>query len=75
MKFISCHECGKKLLKIGIFDQLSIKCSRCKTLNHLSVQNTLSEDHESQYKRGKTREQHSTKTLLKSPNSVCRTKT
>lgn len=55
MQFISCQECGKKLLKIGNFDKLSIKCSRCKTINHLSVQNALSEDHESQTKEGNTR--------------------
>lgn len=39
MKFITCQNCGKKLLKIGAFDSLSIKCPRCKTLNHLSVMN------------------------------------
>ena len=48
MRFILCTNCNKKLLKIGNFDKLSIKCARCKTINaysepypqNLSVQNT-----------------------------------
>ncbi len=55
MKFLTCQNCTRKLLKIGYFDQLSIKCPRSKTLNYLSVQNALSEDHESQIKEGSTR--------------------
>lgn len=56
MKFISCQECGKNLLKIGNFDKLSVKCSRCKTINHLSVENATIEDHESQIQtKGNTR--------------------
>ena len=55
MKFLTCQNCTKKLLKIGNFDYLSIKCSRCKTLNYLSVQNATSEDHESQTKQGQPR--------------------
>lgn len=50
MNFIRCQNttCRKNLLKIGHFDELSIKCSRCKTLNHLSVKNAPREDQESQ---------------------------
>lgn len=56
MQFISCQECGKNLLKIGNFDRLSIKCSRCKTINYLSVENATLEDHESQTQiKGNTR--------------------
>ncbi len=55
MKFITCQNCGKKLLKIGQFDSLSIKCSRCKTLNHLSVKNALQEAHEAQINQGNPR--------------------
>ncbi|WP_199508632.1 MULTISPECIES: Com family DNA-binding transcriptional regulator [unclassified Psychrobacter] len=55
MKFISCQECNKKLLKIGNFDRLSIKCPRCKTLNHLSAVSATSEDRESQTKQGQPR--------------------
>lgn len=60
MQFISCQECGKNLLKIGNFDRLSIKCSRCKTINYLSVENAANfsktEDHESQIQiKGNTR--------------------
>ena len=44
MRFILCTNCSKKLLKIGNFDKMSIKCGRCKTVNayneNLSVQNT-----------------------------------
>ncbi|MBS9779668.1 MAG: Com family DNA-binding transcriptional regulator [Moraxellaceae bacterium] len=46
MKFIKCQNCNKTLLKIGTFNQLSIKCTRCKTINYLSVENTPSENHE-----------------------------
>lgn len=56
MKYLNCQNCTKKLLKIGKFDQLSIKCSRCKTINYLSVQNAIPEDHESQIKEGYTRD-------------------
>ncbi|WP_201510446.1 Com family DNA-binding transcriptional regulator [Psychrobacter aquaticus] len=55
MKFLNCQNCTKKLLKIGKFDHLSIKCPRCKTINYLSVQNATPEDHESQTKEGSTR--------------------
>ncbi|MFB2538797.1 Com family DNA-binding transcriptional regulator [Acinetobacter sp. c3-l95] len=48
MKFILCQNCSKKLLKIGHFDNLSIKCPRCKILNHLSVMNALPEAQEAQ---------------------------
>lgn len=46
MKFIQCQNCDRKLLKIGKFDELSIKCPRCKTINHLSVTNAKPEVHE-----------------------------
>lgn len=74
MKFISCQECGKKLLKIGSFDKLSIKCSRCKTINHLSVQNAANfsrtEDHESQTKEGISRG-YTQKDSKGRPKSAC----
>ncbi len=58
MNFIRCQNttCRKNLLKIGHFDELSIKCSRCKNINTFSnVKNVPSEDHESQTILGKTR--------------------
>ncbi|MBS9780658.1 MAG: Com family DNA-binding transcriptional regulator [Moraxellaceae bacterium] len=55
MIFIHCQNCNRKLLKVGKFDQLSIKCQRCKALNHLSVENALSENHEFQTKEVTTR--------------------
>ena len=75
MHFISCQECGKKLLKIGNFDKLSIKCSRCKTINHLSVENAANfsntEDHESQIQiKGNTRG-HTQKDPKYRPQSAC----
>lgn len=59
MNFIRCQNenCRKNLLKIGHFDELSIKCSRCKTLNHLSIKNAPREDQESQIV-GNTRGNH-----------------
>lgn len=56
MKFISCQNCYRKLLKIGVFDELSVKCPRCKNINHImSVTNAPSEDHESQTSKDNTR--------------------
>lgn len=56
MKFISCQNCYRKLLKIGMFDELSIKCPRCKNINHImSVTNAPFEDHESLNTIGATR--------------------
>lgn len=40
MQNLKCQCCFKLLAKIGIFDQIEIKCPRCKTLN--SFQSTLS---------------------------------
>lgn len=41
MEHIKCNSCDRLLLKIGHFDNLEIKCPRCKTLNYLSVKNAL----------------------------------
>lgn len=67
MNFIRCQNttCRKNLLKIGHFDELS------KTLNHLSVKNAPSEDHESQTL-GNTRGNH--KNLSSSSATICRSK-
>lgn len=46
MRFICCQNCNKKLLKIGQYDELAIKCPRCKTINHLSVQNAANAGNE-----------------------------
>ena len=73
MRFIACHNCAKKLLKIRSFDELSIKCPRYKTLNHLSVMNAPSEDHESQLNQGATR--GSKQTATQSTPAIYRTKT
>lgn len=54
MKFIQCQNCDRKLLKIGKFDMLSIKCPRCKTINHLSVENAKPEVHEAPTHNGET---------------------
>ncbi len=45
MQDIRCKSCNKLLLK-AVFTKLEAKCNRCKTINYLSVKNTLSEDHE-----------------------------
>lgn len=47
MKDIRCGACGRKLAS-GTFIELHIKCSRCKTMNFLSVANAKSEHHECQ---------------------------
>ena len=41
MEHIKCNSCDRLLLKIGHFDEIEIKCPRCKTLNYLSVKNAL----------------------------------
>ncbi|MDO3665044.1 Com family DNA-binding transcriptional regulator [Acinetobacter higginsii] len=40
MQNLKCRCCLKLLAKIGQFDQIEIKCPRCKTLNNF--QSTLS---------------------------------
>lgn len=40
MKIIRCQICVKLLAKSGKFDNLQIKCPRCKTLNHFSLSAT-----------------------------------
>lgn len=70
MKFLTCQNCTKKLLKIGNFDCLSIKCPRCKTLNYLSALSAIPEDHESQIKQGQPRG-HTQKDLKGRPQSTC----
>lgn len=52
MKFVLCQNCNKKLLKIGRYDYLSIKCHRCKTVNFLSVENAKPETLEVQNLQG-----------------------
>lgn len=47
MKFISCQSCNKKLLKIGHFDNLQVKCPRCKAMNNYqNATSVQSEVHE-----------------------------
>lgn len=43
MKQVNCRSCGRLLAKIGNFNDLEIKCPRCKAFNVLSVKNALSE--------------------------------
>lgn len=52
MKNIYCGNanCHKKLLEIGAFDRLSVKCPRCKQITTLSVMNALPERHERPHK-------------------------
>lgn len=40
MENLKCRCCFKLLAKIGMFDQIEIKCPRCKTIN--DFQSTLS---------------------------------
>ncbi|MBK0062397.1 MULTISPECIES: Com family DNA-binding transcriptional regulator [unclassified Acinetobacter] len=46
MEPIKCKSCGRLLFKIGRFDELEVKCPRCKTLNYLSVTNATKDCHE-----------------------------
>lgn len=39
MQIIKCRSCDRILAKIGYFNEIEIKCPRCKTINHLSVVN------------------------------------
>ncbi|EMI9071738.1 Com family DNA-binding transcriptional regulator [Acinetobacter baumannii] len=43
MHTIRCRCCYKLLAKIGHFDSLEIKCSRCKSINILSTESALPE--------------------------------
>lgn len=43
MKQVNCRSCGRLLAKIGSFNDLEIKCPRCKAFNVLSVKNALLE--------------------------------
>lgn len=49
MEHIKCNSCDRLLLKIGHFDEIEIKCPRCKTLNYLSVKNALPDCPEQQW--------------------------
>ncbi len=57
MQLIRCKSCNKLLAK-AVYKQLEIKCTRCKTINFLSVENALSERQECQTK-NKAYERHS----------------
>ncbi|PNK59470.1 Com family DNA-binding transcriptional regulator [Psychrobacter sp. FDAARGOS_221] len=74
MQSIRCKSCNKLLAKAR-YQQLEIKCPRCKLLNKLSVRNALQEDHESHTIQVKTRGQSNTQAIQQSTNSVCRSKT
>lgn len=57
MKFIICQSCNKKLLKIGHFDNLQVKCPRCKAINNYqNATSVQSEVHETPNLNGETRE-------------------
>ncbi|MBK0062607.1 MULTISPECIES: Com family DNA-binding transcriptional regulator [unclassified Acinetobacter] len=43
MHTIRCRCCYKLLAKVGHFDSLEIKCSRCKSINILSTESALPE--------------------------------
>ena len=43
MKQVNCRSCGRLLAKIGNFNDLEIKCPRCKAFNVLSVENASPE--------------------------------
>lgn len=45
MKSIHCQHCHKKLLLIGHFDKLSIKCNRCKHINNYQQTNFECHEH------------------------------
>ncbi|STZ07220.1 Mu-like prophage protein Com [Moraxella caprae] len=36
MRFLFCQNCNKKLLQVDCFDNIAIKCNRCKQINHFS---------------------------------------
>lgn len=57
MKFLTCQNCGKKLLKTDGFNRLSIKCRHCKQINlFTSVTNAKpTEVHETQTTNGDPR--------------------
>nr|WP_236200235.1 Com family DNA-binding transcriptional regulator [Pseudomonas pseudonitroreducens] len=41
MKEIRCGGCNRLLARAGLFDQIQIKCPRCRTLNHLKAESLL----------------------------------
>ncbi|WP_230660414.1 Com family DNA-binding transcriptional regulator [Psychrobacter sp. I-STPA10] len=79
MKFIKCQNCGKKLLKIGVFDNLSIKCSRCKIINTMSVKHAANpstiEAHEALIQKGQPRGNLPAQTLQQSSSAIRRSET
>lgn len=61
MKFIKCQNCDRKLLKIGHFDELQVKCPRCKTMNNYqNATSVFSEVHEAQIPNGEPCEHSAT---------------
>ena len=73
MKFLTCQNCGKKLLKTDGFNRLSVKCRHCKQINlFTSVMNAKPiEVHEAQTNNGESRGQN----LQKSTSAIYRAET
>lgn len=73
MKFLTCQNCDKKLLKTDGFNRLSIKCRHCKQINlFTSVTNAKTiEVHETQITNGDPRGQ----TLQQSTPAIYRAET
>nr|WP_159770348.1 hypothetical protein [Enhydrobacter sp. 8BJ] len=77
MKFLTCQNCGKKLLKTDGFNRLSVKCRHCKQINlFTSVTNAAilgksTEAHEAQTTNGDLRGQ----TLQQSTPAIYRAET
>jgi phage FluMu protein Com len=77
MKFLTCQNCSKKLLKADGFNRLSVKCRHCKQINlFTSVTNAAIlgksvEAHEAQTINGDPRG----KTLQQSTSAIYRAET
>ncbi|WP_236213041.1 Com family DNA-binding transcriptional regulator [Metapseudomonas otitidis] len=41
MQDIRCGHCGRKLAAASGFNEIQIKCPRCRTLNHLKAESLL----------------------------------
>lgn len=77
MNFLTCQNCGKKLLKANEFDCLSVKCRKCGIINNFQrVKNPANlgisvEAHEAQITNGDPRGQ----TLQQSTPAIYRAET
>ena len=67
MENLKCRCCFKLLAKIGLFNEIEIKCPRCKTINEFqSTLSALPERPERHIETGKIDEQHFCNTAVQS---------